>query len=163
MRPGLVIVTVLLCILIIGCQENVQQDSSHRLVNVQLVRSYNDIAIQNAIVSQHTLFPYHFVTDGAELNELGQRDLAALTSHFIKHPGHLNIRRHNTPAALYEARVNVVHERLLEAGVDAKRISISDDMPGGTGITSERVLTILEKAPVRASTGTTTSISSGIR
>lgn len=163
MKLGLMIVTVLFCILTNGCQENVQQGSNDHLINIQLVRSYNDIAIQNAIVSQHTLFPYHFVTNGAELNELGQRDLAALTSHFIKHSGHLNIRRHKTAAALYEARVNTVHGRLLEAGINMERISISDDMPGGTGITSERVLNILEKAPMRASTGTTTSISSGIK
>jgi hypothetical protein len=163
MKPGLVKVTVLFCILAIGCQENVQKEPDDRLINSQLMKSYNDIAIQNAIVSQHTLFPYHFVTNGSELNELGQRDLAALTSHFIKHTGHLNIRRHDTSAALYEARINMVRERLVEAGIGMERISISDSMPGGSGITSERLLIILEQAPIRAATGTTTSISTGAR
>jgi hypothetical protein len=161
MKLSTMIMTVLFCILTIGCQEEVQKNSDDHLINSQLVRSYNDIAMQNAIISQHTLFPYHFVENGAELNELGQRDLAALTSHFIKYPGHLNIRRHNTAADLYEARVNVVHKRLLDAGIDMGRISISDDMPGGAGITSERVLIILEKAPAGASTSTSRSISSG--
>jgi len=138
-----------------------QNKSNNHEINSQLVNSYNDIAIQNAIVSQHTLFPYHFVNNGGELNELGQRDLAALTSHFIKYPGHLNIRRHNTTADLYEARVNMVHERLQEAGIDMGRISISDNMPGGSGITSERILIILEQASEGASTSTSTSFSSG--
>jgi hypothetical protein len=160
MKLSTIIITVLLCVLIVGCEENVQKKPDNRLINSQLIKSYNDIAIQNAIVSQHTLFPYHFVADGAELNELGLRDLAALTSHFIKYPGHLNIRRGKTAAALYEARVNMVHEKLLEAGIDMKRISISDDMPGGSGITSERMLVILAQESQGVSTSTSSSSSS---
>jgi len=163
MKPSAMIMIILFCILTIGCQEDVQKNPDSHLLNSQLVKTYNDIAMQNAIVSQHTLFPYHFVTNGAELNELGRRDLAALTSHFIKHPGHLNIRRHNTPADLYEARINTVRGRLIEAGIDKERISISDDMPGGEGITSEKVLVILAKPSGGAKTSSTTSISSGIR
>ena len=147
----MIIMTVLFCILTIGCQENMEESPNKHLINSQLVNSYNDIAMQNAIVTQHTLFPYHFVTDGAELNELGRRDLAALTSHFMNHAGHLNIRRQNTPADIYEARVNMVHARLQEAGIDMERMSISDDMPGGSGITSERILVILEQKSKGAS------------
>jgi hypothetical protein len=160
MKLNLMIIAVLFCILIIGCQDNAPREPNERVINSQLVRSYNDMAIQNAIVSQHTLFPYHFVANGAELNELGQRDLAALISHFIKYPGHLNIRRSKTAADLYEARINMVHEKLLEAGIDMKRISISDGMPGGSGITSERMLVILEQEPEGASTSTSSSSSS---
>jgi hypothetical protein len=163
MKPSMMITAVLFGILTIGCQENAQKDPDERMINSQLIKSYNDIAMQNAIVTQHTLFPYHFVTNGAELNELGQRDLAALTSHFIKYPGHLNIRRGKTPADLYEARVNMVHEKLLEAGIDAKRVSISDGIPGGSGITSERMLVILERAPKGASTSTSGSYSIGMK
>ena len=161
MKLSMITMIVLFCFLLVGCQENMEESPNNHLLNSQLVNSYNDIAIQNAIVSQHTLFPYHFVTNGAELNELGQKDLAALTSHFIKHPGHLNIRRHISTADLYEARVNMVHERLQEAGIDMERISISDDMPGGSGVASERVLIILEQESQGASTATSTTFSSG--
>ncbi len=161
MKLSMMIMTVSICVLTVGCQENVEESPNNHLINSQLMNSYNDIAIQNAIVSQHTLFPYHFVKNGAELNELGQRDIAALTSHFIKHPGHLNIRRHNITADLYEARVNMVHERLHEAGIEMERISISDDMPGGSGIASERVLIILEQESEGVSTATSTTFSSG--
>ena len=162
MKLRMMIITVLFCILIAGCQEDMEESPNSHLINSQLVKSYNDIAVQNAIVSQHTLFPYHFETNGAELNELGQRDLAALTSHFIKYPGQLNIRRHNTTAALYEARVNLIHERLQEAGIDMERIRISDNMPGGSGMTSERILVIMEQESEKPSVGRSSSISSGI-
>jgi hypothetical protein len=38
-----------------------------------------------------------------------------------------------------------------------ERMTVSDDMPGGTGITSERILVILEKPSKAASSGTSTS------
>ena len=163
MKLSMIIMTVLFCILTIGCQENMEEGPNKHLINSQLINSYNDIAMQNAIVTQHTLFPYHFVTNGAELNELGRRDLAALTSHFMNHAGHLNVRRQNTPADIYEARVKLVHASLQEAGIDMERMTISDDMPGGTGITSERILVILEKPSKAASSGTSTSFTSGTR
>ena len=163
MKLSMIIMTILFCILTIGCQENMEKNPDKHHVNSQLVNSYNDIAMQNAIVTQHTLFPYHFVTNVAELNELGQKDLAALTSHFMNHAGHLNIRRQNTPADVYEARVNMVHARLQEAGIDMERMTVSDDMPGGSGITSERILVILAQPSKGASSGTSTSFTSGTR
>lgn len=161
MKLRMIIMTVLLCVLINGCQENMQKDTKNHVINSLLVKSYSDIAMQNAIISQHTLFPYHFITDGAELNELGRRDLAALTSHFMRNPGHLNIRRGNITTDLYEARINMVQERLLKAGIDMQRISISDNMPGGSGITSERIIVILQQESKGVSSGASTSISSG--
>jgi len=51
---------------------------------------------------------------------------------------------------LYEARVNAVVARLQEVGVDIERMNIADGMPGGSGMASEKVLIILEKAPQAA-------------
>ena len=163
MKLSMILTVVLFCISMIGCQESVEESPDKHLINSQLVNSYYDIAMQNAIISQHTLFPYHFVKNGSELNELGQRDLAVLTKHFMQYAGNLNVRRHNTPAELYEARVNVVRERMRKAGIDIERISISDDMPGGSGMASERILIILEKAGEGVSTGTSTTFRSGTR
>ena len=86
-----------------------------------------------------------------------------MTSHFIKYPGQLNIRRGKITADLYEARINMVYERLLEAGIDKKRISISDAMPGGSGITSERMLIILSQKSRGVSSGSGSSYSSGMK
>jgi hypothetical protein len=160
MKPNVHVITMaaLLCILTLGCEQNAKPGPDQRLVNRRLINSYNDTAIENAIISQHTLFPYHFIPNGAELNELGQRDIGVLAGHFMKHPGSLNIRRYDTAAELYEARVNTVRERLREAGINVESMNISDGMPGGSGMPSERVLTILEEK----NQGTTTQgISSG--
>jgi hypothetical protein len=162
MKLSMMITIALFCVLIFGCQEETAKSPNDHGVNSKLVNTYNDIAIQNAVVSQHTLYPYHFVENGAELNELGQKDLAVLTSHFVKHPGHLNIRKHKTPGDLYQARVNLVRDRLQQAGIANNRISISDGMPGGSGMSSERVLVILEQESEGTSTATSTSMSTGI-
>lgn len=146
MKPTMITTLVLLCLLTVGCQEeNMGKPPDERLMNSRIMDSYRNIAIQNAIISEHTIFPYHFVRDAAELSELGERDLAVLTAHLARSGGHLNIRQLDTPANLYEARVNLVHERLNGAGIDMARISISDGLPGGSGMPSERVLVILEQ------------------
>ena len=155
---------ILLCILTVGCQEeNMKESPDERLMNSRLMTSYSDIAIQNAIISEHTLFPYHFVKNGARLNELGQRDLAVLTGHFANNGGHLNIRQLDVSYGLYEARVSLVRERLQNAGIDMSRISTSDGMPGGSGMASERVLVILEQASESAGTGTSTAYGSEMK
>jgi hypothetical protein len=163
MKLSIVTIVVLFCILVVGCQENVEKGQDKHFINSQLIKSYNDIAMQNAIISQHTLFPYHFVKNGVELNELGQRDLAVLTSHFIKNAGRLNIRKHNTAADLYEARVKTVLDRLQEAGIDMEQMSVSDDMPGGSGMASEKIIVILEQKQQGTSTGASTTLRVGPR
>ena len=152
------IITIgLFCILVVGCEETVVETGPDKhLMNSELINSYNDMAVENAIISQHTLFPYHFVKNGAELNELGQKDFGVLAKHFAEHPGHLNIRRENGSAELYRARIGFVLDSLKEAGIMPERINISDGMPGGDGMPSERVLVILEDSYEASSLGTST-------
>jgi len=162
-NAGITTIVILFCILVIGCEENVEKSPDKQQVNTWLVNSYNNTAIENAIISQHTVFPYHFVNNASQLNELGKRDVAILAGHFMKYAGDLNIRRHNTPADLYEARVNAVVERLQEAGVDIERINIADGMPGGSGMASEKVLIILEQASQVTPATSSTMNQSGTR
>lgn len=135
----------LACILAFGCQETAKEEPNKELLNNRLVNIYNDIALENAIIAQHTLYPYHFVKNGAELNDLGKRDLSVLINHFIHQTGHLNIRRLDISDSLYEARIEYVRKMLLDAGIGTDRISISDDMPGGSGMASENILVILSQ------------------
>ena len=160
MKLGVVTEVIFFCILTIGCSETVQQPLDQSMINAELINTFNDIAMQNAIISQHTLFPYHFVENGKELNKLGQRDLSILAKHFENNPGRLNVRRNITSSDLYQARVNLVLERLKEAGIDTGRISVLDDMPGGSGMPSERILNILDST---GSARTTTGSRSRIR
>lgn len=164
-KTNTVLVAVLAGVLLMGCEESATERPDERAVNTRLMNSYNDMAVQNAIISQHTLYAYHFVPDGPQLNELGERDLAVLIQHFARNGGSLNIRRHEASPELYQARVNAVRDRLREAGISKERVSISDSMPGGSGMASETVLVILESKGVSApaSGSTSTSFTSGVR
>jgi len=130
--------------LLAGCQENEQESSDNYAMNSGLIASYYDIAVNNAIVSQHTLYPYHFITNGKELNELGNNDLMVLIKHFMENPGKLNIRQGNVSTEIYKARINFVFTKMIDAGIGKDKVSVSDDMPGGSGMSSEKVLTILK-------------------
>ncbi len=145
MKIGVVIEMIFCCILFCGCNEAVKEKGADKsLINAELVNALNDTAMRNAIISQHTIFPYHFGENSDKLNELGERDLAVLAGHFKDNPGQLNVCRDNTTENLYQARVNFVVNRLKETGVEIGRISVSDGIPGGQGMPSEKVLKIME-------------------
>jgi hypothetical protein len=129
--------------------------------DVQLITGVQDAAVINAILAQHTLFPYHFTLNADSLNELGQRDLAVMAEYFRAHPGDLNVRRGDESPSLYDARVKFVTAALAHAGVDTGRIQISDDPAGGAGMLSDSVVTILKtKSPSYGSQDKTLDTSS---
>jgi len=129
----------------VGCQsaENGPQATRHA-VNTMFANSYTDAAIKNAILAAHTMYPYHFVPNSQDLNELGISDLGVLAEHYREHPGGLNVYQGGTPKALYQARVRSIMEGLAQMGVDRGRIRISDGLAGGDGMPSEQVVTIME-------------------
>lgn len=150
----------LACALVVGCSEEQAGEQTRKNLDVELVNTLNNVGVENAIITQHTLYPYHFGVDAGELNELGQRDLMVLARHFKDHPGILNIRRGEAMDVLYEARVAHVLTRLKDAGVETARMSVSDGMPGGPGMPSERVVTIVQaqgEPPAGMRTGTGSS------
>ena len=110
-----------------------------RPVNVWLVKSMYRSEAENAIIDQHTLFPYHFIEESAELSDAGRSDLAVLASHYLRYPGSLNVRRSGADEVLHTARVKTVTEYLASAHVEMEKMKISDDLPGGDGMESERV------------------------
>ena len=122
-------------------------------------------SLNQAIRVQHTLYPYHFETGSAELNDLGARDLRVLAEHFKDHPGELNVRRGDASQSLYESRVAKVQARLAQAGVKGGKVAIKDGAPGGQGMPSERLIVILKEkmsaGGVKSTGGTSTSSSSG--
>jgi hypothetical protein len=152
MKLADVAVMCVMCSLTMGCEERESKQEASRKLDTELVNVLNNIGVENAIIAQHTLYPYHFVPDGETLNTLGDRDLAVLAKHFQKHPGTLNIRRGDVPGELYDARVTHAAERLGQYGVKTDRVSISDGLPGGTGMPSERVVMILDESIGKDST-----------
>jgi hypothetical protein len=113
-------------------------------MNAGLITAYNDTAMENAIIVQHSLYPYHFVNNSDQLNELGRRDLSVLVKHFKEYPGQLNISRDGTSKSLYQARLAYVTGQLKKDGIDISKLTISDGLPGGSGMTSSEVVQIKE-------------------
>lgn len=155
----------------IGCQSpsTVNRDlkpkgpinESQRATNTAIIQGYEAEQITDAIIRQHTLYPYHFVENSATFNELGWRDVRVLSAHFVSYPGPLNLRKGETPEVLYKARVKAVVDAMTTAGVKADRIKVTDGLPGGDGLSSDRVVQILEKMASDTSTASTTDASSG--
>ncbi len=145
MKLYTMITMALLGILLMGCNESAERNRDRHIINRELVNTYSDIAVQNAIISQHTLYPYHFEKNSAELNELGERDLGILATHFAKNPGQLNLRHDGVSADIYRARIELVLDKLQEAGINVGQMSVADGMPGGSGMLSEKIITVLKE------------------
>ncbi len=142
---SLCVITITLAAVLGACNSRQWPEPSRTTMNSWSVNEYHRDSIEAAIVSQHTLYPYHFVRNSAELNELGERDLNVLARHYSDHPGRLNLRRADTVADLYDARLETVRARLADRGVDLDRVRIADHAPGGDGMSSDRVLLILDE------------------
>jgi hypothetical protein len=132
-----------------------QQSAANRWT----ISNIHDAAINNAILTQHTLFPYHFNTGLETLNDLGERDLAALAANYRARPGELSVRRGDASEDLYAARLAVVAKRLQESGVETARVKIIDAPAGGPGLNSERVVKILLESETKGLTLDTGSAS----
>ena len=157
-------------VLLAGCNATPHEDSytpsddQQFAANTWMVHNIQDSAIHSAIVAQHSLYPYHFVTGRDTLNDLGLRDLAALAGYYKDKAGELNVRRGDANEELYAARVQFVKKRLAEAGVDAAAMSVVDLPSPGPGVRSERAIQIFkasEAVQTTSDTGGTSSSAGG--
>lgn len=147
-------------ILLSSCQEQQvtapSPYSDNDEVNRAILDTYSDLAIQNAIIAQHTIYPYHFVANGVDLNALGQRDLSVLTEHYKHNPGEITVQQGDVDELLYQGRAQMIYEKLLEGGIPPEKINMTDGLPGGEGMPSNSVIEILEKpsmSTIDSSTG----------
>jgi hypothetical protein len=128
--------------LLAGCEYQ-RQEAQRRQSNVWLAESVNDTAIRNAIIRQRTLYPYHFIEQGGQLNELGMQELEILTQYYRHTPGVLSVRRGGADNELYHQRVEHVRMVLEGRGVDLAHMQIEDRPAGGDGISGQRAVDIL--------------------
>jgi hypothetical protein len=154
------LISMVFCgVLICGCEENMQSAGPDKSVmNEAVVNSMLEVQVRNGVIAQHTLYPYHFEANSEALTEIGERNIRILADHFKNNGGSLNICRDHSSDELYDKRVAQVKSQLEELGVEGDRIVISDGMPGGEGMGSERLVTIMEKEyesrPLRGMSGT---------
>jgi hypothetical protein len=152
MKTFCIILSVIAAATTLGCQQEKSESpppfQERQAMNRWAIQGYTDQSINNAIIAQHTVFPYHFAADSAELTELGKRDLDVLASHFKDYPGQLNVSQGATSDLLYQQRLAAVQDALVQAGVDSSRMSFGDEPAGGPGMVSERCLIIMGIEPL---------------
>jgi len=118
-----------------------------QLADMEIVDSINDSGIRSAIITQHTLYGYHFAGDSRELNELGQRDLAVLIAHFkAQGGGELNVRRGEMSETVYASRLSRIQDLLKASGFDPAQVRIADAAPGGSGLASDDVVRAMKRS-----------------
>jgi len=132
-----------------GCAREgglVRVDDQRQNVNRWTIQTMDDESVANAVITQHTLYPYHFAANSAVLNELGERDVKILAQHYSRYPGEINLRRGREDQGMYDARVQNVTRALVAMGVDQGSLRIVDKVPGGDGVSSERALEVLSRS-----------------
>ena len=129
-----------------GCAEQRQAINDQAEYDEWLTATLPDRSVREGVIAQRTLYDYHFVRDGADLNDLGRRDVAILGEHFRGKSGEISVRRGGAPDLLYWARTEQVRTALAESGLAPEGIRISDAMSGGRGLTADEVLIVYEAA-----------------
>jgi hypothetical protein len=157
MTPTRTLMACLLALGSIGCQAQKPPPPDHdfksnkpvregdRVMNSSMVQDYYQRQVSAGIIREQTLYPYHFIVNGSGLNALGRRDLYVLTEHYLVNPGNLKIRHGEESKEIYDARVKMVVDAMTSAGVRMDRVKVTDGLPGGDGVSSDRVVLILEK------------------
>jgi hypothetical protein len=129
-------------------EQALARETESREFDAGLVSAIRDSAIKNGIIAQHTIYPYHFVSDSAKLNELGVREVNVLAEHYREAESQgatLNVRRSGAGDALYDARVRSVTDQLAHAGITSAMVKVGDESAGGDGMNSERVMTAIQR------------------
>ena len=67
-----------------------------------------------------------------------------LAEAYAANPGPLSIRRGQTNDGLYRQRVQMVMDSLRCQGVDTAKVTVSDGLPGGEGISSDDAALAIE-------------------
>jgi len=125
-----------------AAQDDPLADRRADLASVDITR---DTGIRNAILEQHTIYPYHFETGTALLNSLGERDLAVLADSFRQAGrGEISLRRGDASDELYAARTDSIKTALTRLGLTADNVKIDDAAAGGEGALGNDVAQILK-------------------
>src|SRR5215218_5485431 len=131
-------------------EQNIVQVPPERTLNENIVEMSFAQQIHDGAVAGRTIYPHHFVPDCGELNLIGERQLEALLPACVSGPLEINVMRGDVSDQIYAARLESVRARFIAAGVATDRIAFADKMPGGDGISSERVVRLAAQQQKRS-------------
>ena len=115
-------------------------------------------SVEAAVIKESALYSHHFMTGSTKLTQIGSRDVDILSRHFLEAPGALVVKRGDASEELYEARLEAIKEKLLAAGVDSERFTVSDGHPGGRGTSTNKLIEVFEKESLGADAVQATSL-----
>jgi type IV pilus biogenesis protein CpaD/CtpE len=144
-----------------SAQDDPLADRRSDLASVDTTR---DTGIRDAILTEHTIYPYHFETGTALLNSLGERDLAVLADNYRQNgSGVISLRRGDASDELYAARTLAIKSALTHLGVTADNVKIDDAPASGETATGNDVNAILKAdAARRDASGSSSGGASGV-
>ena len=96
--------------------------------------------VRNGAARGRTIYPHHFVTGDAALTLVGQRHFNALLPRSDVDQARISVPRGDASDVLYQARLDELRRRFIDAGYDEGRFTLVDALPGGDGISSDRVI-----------------------
>jgi hypothetical protein len=114
-------------------------------VNAHTLDSSFTQQMRNGAAVGRTIYPHHFVVGDAALTLVGQRHFNALLPRSDIDQVRVSVPRGDASDALYQARLDGLRRRFIEAGYDEERFALVDALPGGDGISSDRVLLLAAK------------------
>lgn len=127
-----------------GCQSPQQQaadwsNDDRAATNAWMMRTYFDDQITNGIVTQHTIYPHHFVDGTAKLTERGRRDVSVLAGYYAENEGGVLVMPHGRISQeLYRKRIDAVRVALASGGVEPALVMIDDGVWDGDSVRSTR-------------------------
>lgn len=141
-----VLVALMLTAIVVGCDnKDPYVDENARLMDQVMVDVNRTQPIDQAVIVQHTLYPYHFFEGKDVLNDVGCRDLRLIADYYRESGVPLNVQRGGVSQELYDARVRSVAKFIADCGIADNRIQIVEGRPGGAGMASMWVVKIMSK------------------
>ena len=133
-------------VLALGCQSKPKEEPasvyvpSEAEINKWTVDASLEQQVRNGAAKGRTIYPHHFVIGDAALTLVGQRHFNALLPRSDVDQARISVPRGDASDALYQARLAELRRRFIDAGYDEQRFALVDALPGGDGISSDRVI-----------------------
>jgi hypothetical protein len=140
-----VLAAVILMAVVVGCCEDPYVDQNALMLDRATIEAARMEPIDQAIITQHTLYPYHFAEGKDTLMPLGCHDLQVLVDHYRDQGVAMNVQRGGASQELYDARVRTVAKFIADVGVPEGRIQITQGLPDGPGLAGYWVVKIMAK------------------
>jgi hypothetical protein len=96
--------------------------------------------VDNAMLEDLSMADIHFVPHQAELNGLGARRLERYAKLLAVYGGSIRYATSLTDKPMVEKRMTSVRKYLATTGISEDRIKISQDLPGGLGISAREAI-----------------------